>query len=142
MSIVIGIDFGSVRCGVARADVEARVAVPVAVVPTSDLVECLQKIDAAEEIATIVFGRSQNFKREDNPIMESAQVCADEVEKMMRVPVVWHDELFTSVEAATHLNTFNADRGRKPATRFELDASAATIILQSYLDSNQKHIND
>lgn len=137
MTMYVGIDYGSVRCGIATADTELRIASPRDVVSTSDLIDVLMKMQSADSVQCVVMGHSKDFAGEDNAIMESARVAATEIETTLQVPVYFHDERLSSVGAAIQLNTLNADRGRKPKKEFELDASAATIILQSYLDSNQ-----
>lgn len=138
MAYIIGIDYGSRKCGIARADTETHIATPVAVVETSSLVEYLVRMNGDTPIERVVFGHSKDLAGNDNPIMESVRVASDEVATALQVPVLFHDERFSSAEAATHLNQLNANRGRKERQQFELDAGAATIILQSFLDSYDK----
>ena len=70
---------------------------------------------------------------------ESAQKCekfAELLGKLVKVPVKLWDERSTTVSATNYLNETNT-RGKK--RKEVIDAVAATIILESYMDYRKNH---
>ena len=127
----MGIDFGSKRIGVAVSDELNSLAFPLKVVsgagagPTSagggaekEILDILKE----KEIETVVIGHSVDLKGNDNEIMKGANVLVDKL-KQEGFNVVFEPEMFSTVQA-TKIQGENKD----------VDASAAAIILQSYLD--------
>lgn len=120
----MGIDYGSKRVGVALSDESNRFALPHSVVPnTKKLVDDLNTIVCENEVTHIVLGESKNFKGEDNKIMKDIRAFKDDIENRIGKPVAWEPEFMTSQHAA-----------RAQGEHELLDASAAALILQSYLD--------
>lgn len=120
----LGIDFGSKRVGVAISDENNSFALPKAVLQNdSSLLEEIKKICAENSITGIVLGESKDFKGIDNPIMEKINSFKTEIEKTINLPVYLEPEFMTSSEAE-----------RLQGKNAMLDASAAALILKSYLD--------
>ena len=120
----IGIDYGTKRVGIALSDIEGRMAFPYGVFPnTADLVEQIVGLTKKEEVGTVIVGESRNFQNQPNPLMEKILPFAEELKSASGLPIEFMTEVLTSQEAK-HIQGDN-----------ELnDASAAAIILQSYLD--------
>ena len=120
----MGIDFGSKRVGIALSDESATIAIPKAVLPNDrTLFGEIKNLCAGHRVKAIVIGESKNFKGQDNPIMKDITFFKGELERGLHLPVHLEPEFLTSFEAArTH--------GDSPL----LDASAAALILQSFLD--------
>ncbi len=120
---ILGIDYGSKRIGVAVSDESRKFALPVSVVKNSDVaLNEVIEIARQHETKEIVIGESRNYKQEPNPIFEEADKFKKELEKS-GFKVYLELEFMTSV---------NAERlqGKNDMS----DASAAALILQSYLD--------
>ena len=120
---ILGIDYGSKRVGVAVSDENRQFALPVSVVSnTITLLEEIQKIAIDNESREIVMGESRNYKGEPNEILLDSMEFKKKLEKD-GFTVHFEPEFMTSVQAERW-------QGKSILT----DASAAAIILQSYLD--------
>ncbi len=120
----MGIDFGSKRVGIALSDESNTIAVPKAVLPNNRfLFGEVKNLCAGHKVTAIVMGDSVDFKGNPNPIMRDALMFKGEIERDLDLPVYLEPEFLTSHEAAR-------EQGQHPL----LDASAAAIILQSYLN--------
>lgn len=123
---LIGIDYGDKRVGIASTDESGEFALPRAVLPNDEhLVGEVLKMIKAEGVEAVVIGDSKNYAGKENPIMEKTRSFASELE-VEGVKVFFHPEVLSSMEA-DRLQGQNAMR----------DASAAAIILKSYIDSNK-----
>lgn len=122
----IGIDHGTKRVGVATSDIGETMAFPVGVLTNnSKLIEELKKIAQEREVKEFVIGESKNYKGEDNLIMKEINELKNQLEK--EGYVVHLEPEFMSSAEAMHLQDKNA----------MLDASAAAIILQSFLNKKK-----
>lgn len=121
---LLGIDFGKKRVGVAISDDKGMMAFPKAVFPNDNfLVTELAAMVRSQKIEKIVIGESKDFKMVDNPIMSQIRMFKDELERATGVVVVYEPELLSSHQAAHFMGKTDM-----------IDASAASIILQSYID--------
>ena len=132
----VGIDYGSKRIGVAVSDETATLAFPLGTVAAGDkaLGEMLDIIKE-NEVGIVVIGESRNFKREKNPIMKDIEKFAEALQAN-HVAVVFEPEFLTSVQATRHEEKSHRPHQRERAhtNTEQVDASAAALILQSYLD--------
>jgi len=120
----LGIDYGTKRVGIALSDDKGTMAFPKTVLEnTPHLLEEIGALCAAEGVAEIVVGESLNYAQEPNPLMEHIAPFKQRLEETLKIPVRLEPEFLTSAEAK-HVQGETAS----------LDASAAAIILQSYLD--------
>ncbi len=120
----LGIDFGSKRVGLAISDEENKIAFPNAVLPNNkNLIESLLKIIKEENVGMIVMGESNNFAGEPNKIMKEIEIFKTLLEQETKLKVIFEPEFWTSVQA----KSIHGENSMH-------DASAASIILQSYLD--------
>lgn len=127
----LGIDFGSKRIGLATSDTEGGFAFPYGVLPnTADLVSKVIEIIEKEGIDEVVCGESKNYQMQDNPIQTAIRAFIEKLQEVKHLKVHFEPE-FMSSHQATHF------QGKTPL----IDASAATIILQSFLDK-QKHTHE
>jgi putative Holliday junction resolvase len=122
---IMGIDYGSRRVGIALTDESRTIAVPKAVLPNDRMLFTeIKNMVAGHDVREIVMGESKNFKGEDNKIMEGINFFKGELERELQLPVHLQPEYLTSFEAS------RTQGGNSPL----LDASAAALILQSFLD--------
>jgi putative Holliday junction resolvase len=120
---VLGIDYGSKRSGVAVSDENRQFALPLIVVQnTRDLVEEIAKIALRHQAREIVLGESRNYKGEPNLILTDSIDFKKKLEARGLV-VHFEEEFMTSAQAE-----------RLQGKNDKTDASAAALILQSYLD--------
>lgn len=133
----LGIDFGSKRVGIAISDEEGKMAFPHSVILNSkNTLDEIGQIIKKENIDKIVVGESKNFEGKPNKIMTEINKFKKELEDLpaeagkIKIKVSLEPEFMTS-QQAQHLQGKNEMH----------DASAAAIILQSYIDRlNQRVI--
>lgn len=125
----LGIDYGSKRVGVALSDEGGRLAFPTVVLENDrKLMARLLILCKKEKVGAVVIGESYDTKTgAPNPIMRKITVFAKEVERITNLRVSLEAEAFSSEEAARF-------QGPVPG----LDASAAAIILQRFLDRERE----
>jgi putative holliday junction resolvase len=136
---VVGLDLGDARIGVAISDPERRVAVPVGTVHVGQPPGELRAVAAIvhERGATlVVVGHPLTMGGERGARAGHAEMFTDALRTILDVPVELHDERLSTVEAERALATAGT-RGRE--RRRVVDASAATVILQSWLDSSRRN---
>ena len=125
----LGIDFGTRKIGLSLSDEEGRMAFPFGVLAVSDsLAEEVIAIVGAEKVGAIVIGESRNFKGEENLLMKKVHAFKKLLSERISIPLYFEAETLTSKEAE-----------RIQGHVQDLDASAATLILQSFLEK-QKNI--
>jgi putative Holliday junction resolvase len=136
---VLGLDLGDARIGVAASDPERRVAVPVGTVHVGQPPGELKAIAALaqERGATlIVIGLPLSLRGERGESAAHAESFADALGGVVDVPVEMHDERLSTVEAERALAAAGT-RGRE--RRRVVDASAAAVILQAWLDGQRSN---
>lgn len=123
---ILGIDYGSKNIGIAISDENKKVAFPKKVLNNNSVFfENLKKIIKEENVSKIVIGESKDFKMKDNPIMNDIKRFKEKLETEFKLKVDMFPEVLSSHQAAKMAGEKNS----------MIDASAAAIILQSYLDS-------
>ena len=122
----MGIDYGSKRVGLALSDPSLKFAMPLSVVSNDpELLAKVQKIAVDNEVKEIVIGESKDYKGNANPILLDSLEFKAKLESLGFV-VYFEPEFMTSVQAE-----------RLQGKTDLLDASAAALILQSYLDKEK-----
>jgi putative Holliday junction resolvase len=132
---------GERRIGVAVSDATATLARPVGVVRTSGLdgdaldrtaAEIARLAHEEDGLVGLVVGLPRRLDGSANDMTPRVEAFARTLGRRTSLPVVLQDERLTSVEAESRLALREKDwRVRKA----RLDAAAAAIILQDYLDS-------
>lgn len=127
---IVALDVGEKRIGVAVADTAVRIAVPFETVEVDgNEVTTLTELIIEQSADTVVVGYPRNQSGE--PTAQTTFV-EDFISKFtdLDATIVFQDESLTSVIAEQRLNA-----QRKPYTKADIDAQAAAIILQDYLES-------
>jgi putative Holliday junction resolvase len=120
----LGIDFGSKRVGIALSDEGGDFALPYGVIENNEhLVREIRELCTINNVGEVVVGDSKDFKGEDNTIMQEVTPFVEKLKEVLGVPVELHPEFMTSSQAE-----------RLQGKNDMLDASAAAIILSSYLE--------
>lgn len=132
---VLGLDLGDARIGIAISDPEGRVAVPIGTVhvgqPPGEL-RAIAELVRTHGVRTVVVGLPLLLSGASGASAEHARAFAETLDQVIDVPVVLQDERLSTVEAERALRTAGA---RGTARRRAVDRSAATVILQAYLDA-------
>jgi len=130
----LGIDYGTKRIGLATGSDETRVAFPHSVVPASPkALSVIDELCKKEGIEALVVGESRDFSGAANAVMEDISQFASDLGELTGLPVHFEREFFTSSLAARQFAPEEKSRKANPA-HANLDASAAALILQSFLD--------
>ena len=131
---VIGLDYGSVTCGVARSDETLLIASPVETIRYKTMEELLTKLDIyfnEYKIDKIVLGNPINLDGSISTRSELTLLFKDELIKRYNKEVIMMDERLTSVIVNNMLIMGNTSRENRKKV---VDKLAASVILQSYLD--------
>ena len=127
----LGIDYGTKRIGVAISDEGGSIAFPCAILENSkSCVGEIKTICAHESVESIIIGESVDYKGQPNPVKKEIDKFITGLQRVIDIPIIEERE-FLSTQQARYYQT----------KRKHVDDSAATIILQSYLDrKNNKPI--
>jgi len=125
---IIAIDYGEKRIGVAAGDTRTRVAVPLRVIEVrKDAAAAVARVLREEGAAEALVGLPVSLNGTHGPQVAQVEAFIRKLSGLSTVPVRSWDERLTTVEAESRL------RGAPKGTR--VDALAAAIILQAYLDT-------
>lgn len=137
----MGIDYGRKRTGVAVTDPLQIIAGNLATVPTHTLMQYIKDYVARESVDRIVIGQPSQLNGEPSESMKYITPFVNRLRKELPdMPVVMYDERFTSTIAHQAM----IDGGMKKSDRrdkLRVDAIAATIILNDYLQSRYNQPN-
>lgn len=124
---IMGIDFGSKRVGIALTDEQGTMAFPLEVILNDrSLVATLEKRIHEKEVMAIVIGHSQDGDGRDNAIQDQIEALILDLTLAVGIPVYLEPERYTT-QAALRIQGRNA----------QTDASAAALILDSYIQRNK-----
>lgn len=132
--IIMSIDYGKARTGLAICDKEEMLAFPLDVINEKKpevLCEKIAKKISENKIEKVVFGLPKNM---DGSLGESAQrvkEVAEILRSKVNAEIDFWDERQTTVSAHAYLNETNT-RGKK--RKSIIDAVSAVIILENYLN--------
>ena len=134
---ILGIDLGHARTGFAVSDESGFLASPIGVVPSYNWEKLLPV--AAEKIKETgaqkaVVGLPKNMDGTEGESAQNARAFGEKLEALAKVPIIFWDESCTTITAHGYLNESNV-RGKK--RKAVVDAVAATVILQGYLDAER-----
>lgn len=126
----LGIDYGTKKVGIAISNEAETIAFPLRVILNNkNLVDTIKKICDKEKTHKIIIGKSINYKREPNKIFVEILAFQKKIKTEINIPTILYDETLTT-QAAKQIQGKNN----------KLDASAAALILQGYLDKKQYEI--
>ncbi len=146
---ILALDYGRSKIGIALADVQARIAAPVATlarINRNEDMRRLRELARQEKVQQIVVGLPLRLDGTRGDMAEEVTRFAERVRKQVGVPVELVDERLTSWEAErileeelghklmhqeTHLGRKKISRAVD--TKYTVDAVAAMVILREYL---------
>lgn len=135
--VVLGVDPGSRRVGVAVSDPSARIALPLTVIIRDDsnsYIEQLVELARAREAVELVVGLPRRLDGTDGAEADKARALARILHDRLEVAVHLVDERFTSRISQAALGSMNISARRQ---RGGSDKIAATVLLQGFLDSRR-----
>jgi putative transcription antitermination factor YqgF len=123
----LGIDYGEKRVGIAISDEEGRVAFPKTVLENNlNLKSNILDLCKEHNIDAVVIGESKNYKGEDNKINPEIISFKRELGAELKIPISLEPEFMTSMQVEKNFGKTEM-----------LDASAASIILQTFMDKEK-----
>ena len=133
--ILVGLDFGERRIGVAVSDRRGLGAQPLRVIERRSLVEDVTRVKEvveARKAERIVVGLPLNMNGSIGPAARRARRFASRLARELGIEVIMQDERLSTVEAERALLAEDRSRAQRRELR---DAVAAAVILQGYLDA-------
>jgi putative Holliday junction resolvase len=132
---LLGVDFGSVRVGLAISDPDRKIAFPLATYSRQgverDAIH-FRALVAEQGPAAIVVGLPVHLSGQEGSKAVEARAFGQWLAQTTGVPVFYYDERFTTVEAEAALWSAGLTHKKRKARR---DRVAAQILLQAYLDA-------
>lgn len=126
----LAIDYGTKKIGLAHSS--QGIAFPGGVIPTSEALSRIAKIIQEKQITDIVIGIPNHITGEESHLTRLVRIFELELKKHFpNLPIHEYDERLSSAEATLSLE----EAGHKKRRHEHIDDMAASIVLQSFLDS-------
>lgn len=135
---IAGVDFGTVRIGIAISDPSQTIASPFENYTRQGMEadsQWFQKFVKEEDVAGFVVGLPIHTSGEESQKSAEAREFGKWLNEQTATPVCFYDERYTSAQAETILGAAQLTKKRR---KQRLDMLAAQIILASFLESDQR----
>jgi putative pre-16S rRNA nuclease len=135
---LLGVDFGTVRVGLAICDSERIIASPLSIYNRRDATrdaDYFRELVRTEQAVGLVVGLPVHMSGDEGGKAKEARVFGDWLANTTGLPVVYWDERYTTADAESHLRGAGLSRQQR---KDRLDKVAAQILLQAYLDSERR----
>lgn len=133
MESIVALDVGEVRIGIASARTEVRLAYPLATyVNDEHFTERLKLLLGQEQAVQLVVGLPRGLNGQTTAQTEYVVDFVRSLQQEITVPISFQDEALTSRKAEAELKA-----RKKPFEKGDVDALAATYILEDYLGSQR-----
>jgi putative Holliday junction resolvase len=132
---ILALDYGHRRIGLAIASLSARLPRTLTTLdndPDNQWLEQLKDIIKSEQVVTLVVGRPLNMQGETTNQTALTKKFAGILAEQTSLPIDFQDETLTSKQAEAQL-----DKVGRPYKKGDIDALAATYILEDWLYSHQ-----
>lgn len=136
--VALALDIGETRIGIAVSDRSGRVASPVKVLPAVEVIGLAKSflyIVEDYEPDVLVSGRPMTMAGERGPQAERVETQAQKIADALDLPLFFEDERLSSAEAKRILREQGLSEKQM---RGKVDMIAASLFLQSWLDSRQE----
>ncbi len=132
---IIGLDVGTKRIGVARADSSVKIAIPVETIEVDGTeFEKIKRFSRIQGTSFFVIGLPRNLQGEETAQSRYSRDFAKKLKKELpEAKIAFQDESLTSVEAENNL------KNRKSLKKGDIDTEAATLILQDFIENFPKN---
>lgn len=131
----MALDIGEVRCGIAVSDPQGRIASPVCVLPTQEVLanaSSFRRVVEDWEPELLLSGLPLSLNGEKGPQAQRIEEQAVRIAKTLDLPLEFCDERLSSAEAKRALREGSHS---EKSMRGKVDMIAASIFLQSWLDA-------
>lgn len=135
---IAGIDFGTVRIGIATADLDVRIAGPYETYARRNEAldaEYFRQLANGEQISRFVVGLPVHANGSETQKSREARAFGAWLAQATGVPVEFFDERYTSAEAESLLLAAGLTKKRR---KQRMDQLAAQIMLTAYLESGAR----
>lgn len=136
--VALALDIGETRIGIAVSDRSGRVASPIKVLPAAEVIglaKSFRYIVEDYEPDVLVSGRPMTMAGERGPQAEWVEAQAQKIADALELPLYFEDERLSSAEAKRILREQGLSEKQM---RGKVDMIAASLFLQSWLDSRQE----
>lgn len=134
---VLGVDFGERRIGLALSDPTGTIATPLETLSRRTgkrpPLARMEELARGHEVTRLVVGLPLDLRGGENPWCAEVRAMGDELARRLAVPVAYVDERFTSVRAERAVRGIGLRKNQREE-KGRVDAAAAALILQSWLD--------
>ena len=136
---ILGLDLGTRSLGISLSDTTLTIASPFTTIRFDDsdydaLLPQLKQITDEYDIKKIVLGFPKNMNNTVGPRGDQTVLFKQKLEKYLDIEVVLQDERLSTVSAHNIMIEANMSRQKR---KHKVDALAANIILQTYLDKEK-----
>ena len=139
---IIGVDYGSKRIGISLSDPLGLFAQPRATLKNDEsLWNELKHLAEKENVGLVVVGMPFNLKGEKARKAQEVQEFIEQLKQEIGLEVVLWDERFTTTIAQKTLLQMGTKKKDRRSNKQQIDAMAAAVILQSFLDSTKKSLS-
>jgi putative holliday junction resolvase len=129
--VIIGLDIGTVRTGVAISRPPVHIPSPLITVNSHNLADEIASIVRSESVTKIVAGLPRNMSGNETPQTQIVKEQIRLIGQQVDVPIETVDEAATSVKAEAEL-----EARRKPYQKADIDMLAAVYILDDYMSEH------
>ena len=138
MSIILGIDYGEKRTGIAVTDPLKTIASSFQTIETKLLIDFLRKFIEKNSVDSIVIGLPRQKDYSFSDIENEIQIFISKLKKILpKIKIFRQDERYTSKMAKKIISEVTSKKSLRRKKEL-VDSVSATIILQSYLEKNNK----
>ena len=138
MSIILAIDYGEVKSGIAVSDDSQVFAFGLTTIKTNSVINYIDKYNSENNISEFVIGQPKRMNDEFSDIEELIKKFINKLTlKFPNIPVKRFDERFTSKIALQTMIDAGLNKKNR-SDKYIMDKISATIILQGYLKSIEK----
>ena len=134
MSRLLGIDYGTVRIGLALSDPTGTLASPLPFLPNQSpqqVTQALSELIQIHQITALIIGLPRNMDGTYGPSAQKVRDFISQIQKNILLPITPIDERLTTAQASKQLTGIGLSQKQ---LRKKVDSSSACLILQQYLD--------
>jgi putative Holliday junction resolvase len=134
---ILALDHGTKRIGVAVSDETKTIALPLEYIPAEPFAPFLERLKfllREKEVDLVLIGQPRNMDGSYGPAAQKVETFVGVLKTAITIPIKMWDERLTSTMANRAMIQGNVRRDKR---KEKVDAMAAAILLQSYLDMGQ-----
>jgi putative holliday junction resolvase len=138
----MGIDYGTRRIGISLSDPLQIIAQPFDTISNDKrTLECICEIAEREFVELILVGMPLNLKGQRGQKAQEVEQFINRLAAETKIDILQWDERFTTTMAHHTMLEMGTKRMERRSDKGRIDAMAASILLQSYLDSRKRSLS-